>query len=103
MKKVPIIFYGEIVDVEAFFPNEMTDGEKPEEQYQSGQISTIEAETTHAVEVTGMHANTTQNSISGYFASRKGANDYILNIEFCNDKNMYIISFEKEEGIYIIL
>ncbi|XP_052088002.1 uncharacterized protein LOC127725187 [Mytilus californianus] len=100
LKKIPITFYGKNVDVEAYFPNVMTDCE---EQYLPENRKTNEVETTNAVEVKGMHANTTQNSISCYFASRKGANDNIVNIEFFKDQNMYIITLKDEQAVQRVL
>jgi hypothetical protein len=33
-----------------------------------------------------------------YFESRKGANTDVEKIQFIEDKNMYLVTFEEEEG-----
>ena len=58
-----------------------------------------EGENTCTIEVRGMKPSTTQDTLEFYFESRRGANVDVEKIEFIEDKDMYLITFQEEEGI----
>ncbi|CAC5392514.1 Protein mono-ADP-ribosyltransferase PARP15 [Mytilus coruscus] len=98
LNKVPIIFGKTILEVEAYIPEKSLQNESTEEDCSSRE-SDFEAETVCTIEVSGMKKTTTEDTVMYYFESRKGANDDVKNIEFVEDKNMYLVTFENEEAV----
>jgi hypothetical protein len=45
-----------------------------------------------------MNPSTTEDAIMYYFESKKGANTDVEKVQFIEDKNMYLVTFEEEEG-----
>lgn len=45
-----------------------------------------------------MKKTTTEDTVMYYFESRKGAHDDVKSIEFVENKNMYLVTFENKEG-----
>jgi hypothetical protein len=50
------------------------------------------------IEVRDMNTSTTEDAIMYYFESKKGANTDVEKVQFIEDKNMYLVTFEEEEG-----
>ena len=50
------------------------------------------------IEVKGMNDTTSEDTIMYYFESKKGAKADVTKIEFIEDKDMYLVTFEDEKG-----
>ncbi|CAG2248586.1 unnamed protein product [Mytilus edulis] len=72
--------------------------ESTEDDYSSPE-SDFEAETVCTIEVSGMKKTTTEDTVMYYFESRKGAHADVKSIEFVENKNMYLVTFENEEAV----
>lgn len=53
------------------------------------------------IEVTGMKKTTSEDTIVLFFESGKGAKADVTNIEFIEYKDMYLVKFEDEKGIFL--
>ncbi|CAC5408902.1 unnamed protein product [Mytilus coruscus] len=51
------------------------------------------------IEVTGMDQSSTKNGVMLYFEGKKGANADVLNIDFVEEEEMYLIRFGSEEVV----
>ncbi|CAC5424295.1 Protein mono-ADP-ribosyltransferase PARP15 [Mytilus coruscus] len=101
LKKIPILFNKKAIEVSAHIVNV----EEPmdiTEEYESN-LSTSEPAPTCTIEVRGMTDRTTQDTIMYYFESKKGANADVENIEYIEDKDMYLVTFEEEEAVNRVL
>ncbi|XP_052088528.1 protein mono-ADP-ribosyltransferase PARP14-like isoform X4 [Mytilus californianus] len=101
LKKIPILFNKKAIEVSAHIVNEEEPMEITEE-YESN-LSTSEPAPTCTIEVRGMTDRTTQDTIMYYFESKKGANADVENIEYIEDKDMYLVTFEDEEAVNRVL
>ncbi|XP_052088539.1 protein mono-ADP-ribosyltransferase PARP14-like isoform X3 [Mytilus californianus] len=103
LQKIPILFNKKAVDVEAHIVGAESSTDIPEEEPDDSSQNTGEPVTICSVEVRGMKENTTQDTIMYYFESKKGAKADVETIEFVEDKDMYIVTFENEEAVETVL
>lgn len=54
------------------------------------------------VEVHGVKPSTQELTVQYYFESKKGADDDVENIEYIEDKDVYLLTFASEDGIYFL-
>ncbi|XP_052088524.1 protein mono-ADP-ribosyltransferase PARP14-like isoform X2 [Mytilus californianus] len=97
LQKMPIMFNNKVIEVEAHNVN-VEEPMDTTEEYESN-LSTSEPAPTCTIEVRGMTDRTTQDTIMYYFESKKGANADVENIEYIEDKDMYLVTFEDEEAV----
>ncbi|CAC5424291.1 Protein mono-ADP-ribosyltransferase PARP15 [Mytilus coruscus] len=103
LQKIPILFNKKVIDVEAHIVGAEASSDIPEEESHDSSQNTDEPVTICSIEVRGMKENTTQDTIMYYFESKKGAKADVENIEFVEDKDMYIVTFENEEAVETVL
>ncbi|XP_071137975.1 protein mono-ADP-ribosyltransferase PARP14-like [Mytilus edulis] len=101
LKKIPILFNKKAIEVSAHNVNEEEPMDTTEE-YESNP-STSEPSPTCTIEVRGMTDRTTQDTIMYYFESRKGANADVETIEYIEDKDMYLVTFQDEQAVDRVL
>ena len=92
---MPILFNKKVVEVEAYVEAAM---DITEEEFYDCDEDSQEHDITCTIEVRDMNPSTTEDAIMYYFESRKGANTDVEKIQFIEDKNMYLVTFEEEEG-----
>ncbi|CAC5424296.1 unnamed protein product [Mytilus coruscus] len=97
LQKMPIMFNNKLIEVEAHNVNVEEPMDITEEN--ESNLSTSEPASTCTIEVRGMTDRTTQDTIMYYFESKKGANADVETIEYIEDKDMYLVTFEEEEAV----
>ncbi|XP_076078269.1 protein mono-ADP-ribosyltransferase PARP14-like isoform X2 [Mytilus galloprovincialis] len=103
LQKIPILFNKKVINVEAHIVGAESTTDVPEEEPDDYSQNTGEQVPICSIEVRGMKENTTQDTIMYYFESKKGAKADVETIEFVEDKNMYIVTFETEEAVDTVL
>ncbi|CAG2237686.1 unnamed protein product [Mytilus edulis] len=103
LQKIPILFNKKVINVEAHIVGAESTTDVPEEEPDDSSQNTGEQVPICSIEVRGMKENTTQDTIMYYFESKKGAKADVENIEFVEDKNMYVVTFENEEAVETVL
>ena len=93
---MPIMFNNKVIEVEAHNVN-VEESMEITEEYDSN-LSTSEPSPTCTIEVRGMTDRTTQDTIMYYFESKKGAYTDVETIEYIEDKDMYLVTFQDEQG-----
>ncbi|VDI33877.1 Hypothetical predicted protein [Mytilus galloprovincialis] len=101
LKKIPILFNEKTIEVSAHTVNEDESLDIIEE-YESNS-STSEPSPTCTIEVRRMTDRTTQDTIMYYFESKKGANADVKTIEYIEDTDMYLITFQDEVAVERVL
>ncbi|CAG2200843.1 LPCAT3 [Mytilus edulis] len=96
LQKMPIMFNNKVIEVEAHNVN-VEESMEITEEYDSN-LSTSEPSPTCTIEVRGMTDRTTQDTIMYYFESKKGAYTDVETIEYIEDKDMYLVTFQDEQG-----
>ncbi|CAG2200838.1 unnamed protein product [Mytilus edulis] len=97
LQKMPIMFNNKVIEVEAHNVN-LEESMEITEEYESN-LSTSEPAPTCTIEVRGMTDRTTQDTIMYYFESRKGADVDVETIEYIEDKDMYLVTFQDEQAV----
>ncbi|XP_076078270.1 protein mono-ADP-ribosyltransferase PARP14-like isoform X1 [Mytilus galloprovincialis] len=97
LQKMPIMFNNKVIEVEAHNVN-VEEPMEITEEYESN-LSTSEPSPTCTIEVRGMTDRTTQDTIMYYFESRKGADVDVDTIEYIEDKDMYLVTFQDEQAV----
>jgi len=95
---MPIVFNKKVVEVEAYTVNVEAALDITEEELYDCDEDPQEHDITCTIEVREMKPSTTEDTIMYYFESRKGANTDVEKIQFIQDKNMYLVTFEEEKG-----
>ncbi|XP_071137980.1 protein mono-ADP-ribosyltransferase PARP14-like isoform X2 [Mytilus edulis] len=97
LQKMPIMFNNKVIEVEAHNVN-VEESMEITEEYDSN-LSTSEPSPTCTIEVRGMTDRTTQDTIMYYFESKKGAYTDVETIEYIEDKDMYLVTFQDEQAV----
>lgn len=95
---MPILFNKKVVDVEAYRVNDEAASDRREEKFYDCDEEPKEHDITCTIEVREMKPSTSEDTIMYYFESKRGANTDVEKIQFIQDKNMYVVTFEEEEG-----
>ena len=97
---MPLLFEKKLINVELYLPE--TEIEKEDEQ-STGDQEVSDKPTEYAIEVRGMKPTTSKDAVMFYFEGRRGANADVVKIIFVEEKNMYMVWFEEEEGMCHVL
>ena len=97
---MPLLFNKKLINVELYTP--VTQIEEEDEQ-STGYQEVGDKPTEYAIEVRGTKPTTSEEAVMLYFEGRRGANEDVVKIVFVEKENMYIVWFEKEEGMCHVL
>ena len=93
---MPLLFEMKLINVELYMPE--TQIEEEDEQ-STGDQEISDKPTEYAIEIRGTKPTTSEDAVTFYFEGRRGANADVVKIVFVEEENMYMVWFEKEEGM----